>query len=191
MEVDVISSLKSQCWGMTSIVGVGDLQTEMSFSMWIANVSTGLAKKEGMGTWSTCEPQGRSSMINENQRVHLVWKWKVHVLERWENELDDAYAIHVLERWHAYGQDMTSRSNETLSTTSFFSVAYLKYYAIHPTEYYNWIPLPTPNKEMHFISCNSVLRGTWVNQHNSRQSCDLEELINQLELTCGDLERAS
>jgi hypothetical protein len=40
-------------------------------------------------------------------------------------------------------------------------------------------------KEGVFCLGTYVLRSAWVNRHNSRQGCNLKELINQSELTHG------
>jgi hypothetical protein len=45
-------------------------------------------------------------------------------------------------------------------------------------------PFANYDKEMRFSSFNFVLRSTWANWHNSRQVWNLDELTNQLELTC-------
>jgi hypothetical protein len=34
-------------------------------------------------------------------------------------------------------------------------------------------------KDTHFLFCNTGLRNAWMNRHNSRQDCKLEELTNQ------------
>jgi hypothetical protein len=39
-------------------------------------------------------------------------------------------------------------------------------------------PLANP-KGTHSLFCKPSLRNAWTNQHNSRQDCNLEELINQ------------
>jgi hypothetical protein len=36
---------------------------------------------------------------------------------------------------------------------------------------------------MHIPSCNFCLKKRWTNRHNSRKGCNLDELINQSELT--------
>jgi hypothetical protein len=46
--------------------------------------------------------------------------------------------------------------------------------------------LANSDKLMQFLSCNLVLRNPWMNRHNSRQSCNLGELINQSEIRRGD-----
>jgi hypothetical protein len=45
-------------------------------------------------------------------------------------------------------------------------------------ESHEWITLANP-KGMHFLFYILGLRNAWTNWHNSRQDCNLEELINQ------------
>jgi hypothetical protein len=45
-------------------------------------------------------------------------------------------------------------------------------------ESHEWNTLAN-SKGIHFLFCNTNLRNAWVNRHNSRQDCNLEELINQ------------
>jgi hypothetical protein len=42
-------------------------------------------------------------------------------------------------------------------------------------------------KGMRFLFCKSGLRNAWTNQHNSRQDCNLEELINQTNIPLNKL----
>jgi hypothetical protein len=44
-------------------------------------------------------------------------------------------------------------------------------------ENHKWNTLANP-KGMRFLFCNTGLRSAWMNQHNSRQHYNLEELIN-------------
>jgi hypothetical protein len=45
-------------------------------------------------------------------------------------------------------------------------------------ESHEWNILAKP-KGMRFLFCNTGLKNDWTNRHNSRQDCNLEELINQ------------
>jgi hypothetical protein len=45
-------------------------------------------------------------------------------------------------------------------------------------ENHEWNTLAN-SKGMDFLFCNIGLRNAWMNWHNSRQHCNLEELINQ------------
>jgi hypothetical protein len=62
---------------------------------------------------------------------------KPNRIARTWDEYGKAHVRRALEKQHAYGSNVTNRSNEAPSTTSFPSVAYLKLYVICWGEYHN------------------------------------------------------
>jgi hypothetical protein len=54
---------------------------------------------------------------------------------------------------------------------------------IHFDERCTGVFLQTPRRRRAFHLATFVLRSTWANWHNSRQCCNLDELVNQSKLT--------
>jgi hypothetical protein len=127
-------------------------------------------------------------MITKTQGVHLV---RVIDTLSHNDGLETNVVILVSNTvWH-HGRLITARSRLVVATRlhkqlSSFRLRISSNMPSCSEENHEWNTLPNL-KGMRFLFCIIGLRNVWTNRHNSRQDCNLEELINQANRTSNKL----